>query len=251
MIKNFRFTFLNIISVLCVLYGIGTMILFGYHFGVLAILAIGGFAAFFSYCGAKNIKNRYITILKIAVITGLLCVSALIILICFMPGVPYSNKDEDAVIVLGCGLEGSEVSDTLKERLDACLLYIEENPKAIIVVSGGQGFNEDIPEALAMEKYLVDHNVPKDKIIKESESSSTYENFINSKKILDKIYDGKKDSYTTAFITNRFHCYRSYNLAKNAGIDSMCFPAPDEWKSVIVSYLREAPAVVKLWVLGI
>ncbi len=251
MINNFKFTFLNIISAICILYGISVMIFSGYHFGILVIMVIGLAIAFFSYCRTKKINNKYITFLKITFLTGLLCMISIIIFIYFLFGVPYSDKKEDAVIVLGCGLDGSDVADTLKERLDSCLSYLEENPQAIIIVSGGQGFNEDIPEALAMEKYLIAHNVPKEKIIKEDSSSSTYENFVNSKKILDEFFAGKKDAYKTAFITNRFHCYRSYNLAKNAGIDVLCFPAPDEWKSAVVSYLREAPAVIKLWVLGI
>ena len=53
----------------------------------------------------------------------------------------------DAVIVLGCGVRGERVSLTLARRLDAALAYLEENPKAYVVVSGGQGAGEDISEA--------------------------------------------------------------------------------------------------------
>ncbi len=251
MAKNFKFTFYNIVMVIFLLYGIGLFIFGGYQVGNLMVLMIGVVLAFFYFCDRKNIHNKFITFLKIAVAVGILITLSLVIFITFSYGVPVSDKKEDAVIVLGCGLNGSEVSDTLRERLNSCIEYSKENPDAVIVVSGGQGFTEEVTEAYAMKKYLIDNGVSEEKILEEPASSSTYENFVNSKKILDNYFKNKNPNYKTAFITNRFHCYRAYNLAKNAGINVSCFYAPDEWKSAIPSYLRESLAVIKLWVLGI
>ncbi len=251
MIKNFKFTFYGVIAAIFLLYGAGLLIFGGYQVGNLMVLILGIFFSFFHFCKIKNIKNKFITLLKIAVTVGILTDLLLITFIAASLGVPLSDESEDSVIVLGCGLNGSEVSETLKERLDACLEYTKENPEAIIVVSGGQGFTEEVTEAYAMKKYLTDNGVPEEKIIEEPDSSSTYENFVNSKKILDNYFKDKNSGYKTAFITNNFHCYRAYNLAENAGISVSCFYAPDEWKTAVPSYLRESLAVIKLWILGI
>ena len=42
------------------------------------------------------------------------------------------------------------------------------NYKAIIIVSGGQGPQEDITEALAMERYLKNKGIPQERIIKKN-----------------------------------------------------------------------------------
>jgi len=250
MIQNFKFTLFSVIALMFFIYGTALFVFGGYNVGNLMVFCLGGVFMFFYLCETKFQKNKFTTALKIIFWMGIAALIALMLFIAFTFGVSLSEESEDAVIVLGCGLQGSEVSDTLKKRLDACVEYFEKNPEAVIVVSGGQGPFEEVTEAYAMEKYLVEHNIPKEKIIQEDMSSSTYENFVNSKKILDDFFDAKKTDYKTAFITNRFHCYRSYNLAKNAGILTTCYPAGDEWKTTFPSYLRETLAVIKLWIFG-
>ncbi len=250
MIRNFKFTPFSVISLIFFVYGIALFVFGGYNVGNLMVFCLGGVFLFFYLCGTKFQKNKFTAVLIIIFWAGILLLIVLMSFIAFTFGVPLSDKSDDAVIVLGCGLQGSEVSDTLKKRLDACVEYFQENPGVVIVVSGGQGPFEEVTEAYAMEKYLIERNVPKERIMQESESSSTYENFFYSKRILDDFFEGEKNNYKTVFITNRFHCYRSYNLAKNAGIQTVCYPADDEWKSAFPSYLRETLAVIKLWVLG-
>ena len=47
-----------------------------------------------------------------------------------------------------------KVTIPLKLRLDKAVLYHKQNPDALIVVIGAEGFQEIISEAEAMEKYL-------------------------------------------------------------------------------------------------
>lgn len=155
---------------------------------------------------------------------------------------------EDAAIVLGAGIKGENVTLTLSHRLDKAVEYIGKNPSAIIVVSGGQGFQEDISESLAMERYLVDNGVPNDKIIKEQKSTSTYENCLFSKELLDKYFD---KPYKTVIITNDFHIYRAIQISKAVGLESTHYHAKTEWYTVSLNYLRECVAVVKTWILGV
>lgn len=124
---------------------------------------------------------------------------------------------EDAVIVLGYGLDGETITLPLYYRLEKTLEYYNKNPNAIIVLSGGQGPDEAITEALAMERFLLSKGVPENKIIKEERATSTYENFLFSKNLLDDYFNKE---YKTAFITNDFHIFRSKEISKVVGIDS-------------------------------
>ncbi len=165
----------------------------------------------------------------------------------------YGNSDtptykEDAVIVLGCGIRGEEVSLQLQSRLDAAFEYHKANPKAIIVVSGGQGPGEDITEALAMERYLTDKGVPKSLILKEEKSTSTKTNLTYSKEILDKKLG---DGYKTVLITNDYHVYRATRLAKKLGVDCTHVHSSTAWSEAPIRYSRELLAVAKTFLMDL
>lgn len=158
--------------------------------------------------------------------------------------------DEDAVIVLGAALRGERISGALQKRLDAAIEYYQENPDVVIVVTGGKGPQEDITEALAMERYLMENGIPQDKIIKEEQATSTYENFKFSKELLDEHFGelGITD-YKLAYITDDYHIYRAGQLAKIAGLGEMTHCHSNTHKTIILpSGLRECMAIVKLWI---
>jgi uncharacterized SAM-binding protein YcdF (DUF218 family) len=158
------------------------------------------------------------------------------------------TKDEDAIIVLGAGIHGERVSLTLRDRLNAAIDCYEQNPDALIVVSGGQGPQEDISEALAMERYLVEHGIPADHILKEDRSTSTAENFAFSKALLDERFG---ESYSTAYVTNDFHILRAGQVAHRAGFDDISHAHSNTvWYLVVPSCLRECVAVLWYWVMG-
>ncbi len=153
---------------------------------------------------------------------------------------------EDAVVVLGSGIRGELLTVGLKNRLDCAVEMYEDNPDIVIVVSGGQGPQEDITEALAMERYLLSRKIPQENIIKEEQATSTYENFVYSKQILDKKFG---ENYKTAYVTNDYHIYRAGALAKIAGFGNLTHShSTTVWYTVIPSCMRECMAVVKLWI---
>ena len=150
---------------------------------------------------------------------------------------------EDAVIVLGAAVHGKTPSLTLKKRLDTAIEYYTENPDSLIIVSGGKGAQEDITEAEAMKQYLIKKGVAQDNIIKEESATSTYENFVFSKLILDEKF---KNDYSVAFITNEYHILRAGACANRAGIKNLTHIHSDTSLSYIIAgSLRECLAVVK------
>ncbi|MEG2638513.1 MAG: YdcF family protein [Clostridiales bacterium] len=157
------------------------------------------------------------------------------------------SADEDAVIVLGAGLRGDRVSLTLAQRLNAAYDYWQRNPNSLIVVTGGQGPQETVPEAQAMAKYLVAKGVPQTQIIEEDKSTSTAKNFGNAKKILDDKFGEK---YSVAYVTNAFHIYRAGQIAEDQGLNATHYHAGLSWYMTPVVYFREFAAVLNYWIGG-
>lgn len=162
----------------------------------------------------------------------------------------YANRadgDERALVVLGAGLRGERVSTVLRYRLDAAYEYHLQNPDAVIVVTGGQGRGEDIPEAVAMKRYLAAKGVPEELIIEEGKSTSTEENFLFAARLLAE--RGIGQDAPIAYCTNAFHCYRAGKYARLVGFaDVSAVPAGINASAVMTCYLREVFAVLYYWV---
>lgn len=153
------------------------------------------------------------------------------------------NYNEDAVLILGCGVNGEEPGAALKTRLERAVEYCEINKTAVIVVSGGQGDDENISEALAMERYLISRGISEDRIIKEDKATSTKENFEFSLKILNNYFDDK--SFSLAVISNEYHLYRAESIAESFGINNATYCHADlPWYLILPNGLRECSVII-------
>lgn len=158
-----------------------------------------------------------------------------------MPAIPA-----DAVIVLGAGVNGTEPSLSLRTRLDAALDYLEENPDVPVVLTGGQGYGEEITEAQCMYDYLTTRGVTSERILLEEQATSTAENFAFSKPLL-AVEGIDVETDLVAVVTNDFHIYRAGLIAAREGY-ALTFGIPAElpWLHLEVNYcVREAFALVK------
>lgn len=154
-----------------------------------------------------------------------------------------NEKEIDYIIVLGAGLRGKELSNTLKFRLDR-LLEMKLDDDTLIVVSGGQGADELVTEASAMMGYLVENGIDKDKIILEEKSTSTFENFKYSLEILtinEKEYD---DESNFAVVTNDFHIFRAKYILSRLGYKSIGVAAKTPATVKVDYFFREFFAII-------
>lgn len=158
-----------------------------------------------------------------------------------------ATGDEAAAIVLGAAVHGSELSRTLQGRLDEAVAYHARNPKALIVVSGGQGPQENLPEGVAMAAYLRSQGVPDDHIVVEDKATSTEENFAFSKALLDQRL---APGYRVVLITDEFHVYRASRIAASQGLSATWIGQQTPWYFWPANYLREDLVVIKLWLTG-
>ncbi len=158
-----------------------------------------------------------------------------------------ATGSEKAIIVLGAGLNGINVSETLKRRLDSAVDFYNKHEDVTLCVTGSQGKNEIIPEAVAMERYLIKVGVPKQNVLTDPDSPDTYTNIKNALLLFKQ--NGVDLSHGILITTNHFHCYRSSAYAKMHGIEKVGFaPSPLPKSMVLSAYSRELAAILRLWI---
>lgn len=159
------------------------------------------------------------------------------------------SYNTEYLIILGAGIRGERVTLTLQERLSKGIEYLNENPKTKVIVSGGKGFEETLSEAEAMKRYLVERGINPSRIILEDKSTSTAENFKNTKELLKEM--GYKDKIKIMVITSDFHMMRSKMLARRFGFEPYGITCSTPAIVRANCYFREYFAVVKSYILDV
>ena len=159
--------------------------------------------------------------------------------ILMLTGCMKKAQDEKTVIVLGCRVYDEEPSRTLARRIKAAAVYLQKHPETVCIVSGGKGDDENISEAEAMYRTLVKLGIEAERIYKEDQSTTTYENFLYSRKIMVE----HQLPMRTAVATSEFHQYRAALIARKLGIEAYSVPAPTPWWLLGTYVIREALAI--------
>ena len=145
-----------------------------------------------------------------------------------------TRSDLDYIIVLGAHVNGTKLTLALLERVRRALLYLEENPGTKAVLSGGRGDGERISEAEAMYRYLTEHGVSPERLIKEERSTNTKENLDFSLRLI-----GSTD-YSIGIVTNNFHVFRGVAIGKKCGCQKI-YPLPSRycsWSPEFLLFIR-------------
>ncbi len=157
---------------------------------------------------------------------------------------PKHNKDY--IIVLGSGLiNGDKVSKLLGSRIDKAIDFYNrqkinyKTPK--IIFSGGQGLDETISEGEAMKNYALERKIPLEDIIVEDKSTTTYENFLFSKKIIEEKSEKKPE---VTFSTSDYHVFRAAIYAKRVGLNIVGMGAKTAKYYLPNAYIREYIAIL-------
>ena len=182
-----------------------------------------------------------------AVVTAL-AVIYVTVLSCFMTAaLTRSPDDAQAVVVLGCKVNGTTPSRMLTRRLDSAKRFLDSHPDAVCVVSGGKGDDEKISEAQAMKTYLTEKGISPERIIPEDKSVNTDENMRFSSDILKKMGIEK-----AAIVTDGFHQYRAGLIARKYGLETTAVNADTdaltawlvptywirEWLAITAEFIR-------------
>jgi len=235
------------LSIFCMLYYLVHGFFVGFHLAQIWLWAVlaGIFLLWFLYLSLKRqgrikaLPKWFLIIFWAVFAIGM---SLFLILEAFVIGnmLHKEPEDLDCIIILGAAVHGETPSLALHTRLNVAADYLLENPETKVICSGGQGDGENISEAEAMRRRLLQKGISEERIIPEAASTSTAENFRFSLPLLSA--EDKK----IGIVTNNFHVFRSLLLARQTS-DAFEFygiPAP-YWNSLFLHYtVREAIVTV-------
>lgn len=173
-------------------------------------------------------------------------------MVCFMTSfflyrVMKPKFNQEFIIVLGAGLiNGSTITPLLKSRIDVAIKFankqfVKIEKKPFLIMSGGQGKDEEIPESKAMKQYAIDQGYPNRLIITEDKSQSTYENMLYSKKIITEL---KIDAKNGIFSTSDYHVFRGAGFARMVGLPINGIGAPTKKYFLYNAFIREYIAIL-------
>ena len=159
--------------------------------------------------------------------------------------------DKDYIIILGAKMrKDGSLTPLLKGRVDRAIEFAKMQKEAtgkdiIFVPSGGQGSDEPLAEGDAMKNYLLSTGIPENRILAETESLNTYQNFTYSKKLIDEHFKGTDASI--AFSTTNYHVLRSGFYAYKQGIKAEGIGSKTKVYFWVNAFVREfiATMVVK------
>lgn len=180
----------------------------------------------------RNNFGTYVYLFINLVIIYLIFIMMMYTLTSWINLVNIKTKKLDYVVVLGAGLMGKRVTPLLAARINRGIEVYRRNPGSKIIMSGGQGPGEEIPEAVAMAKYAEEKGIPKQDIIVEDKSKTTRENLIFSHKLM-------KPNSRFAIVTNSYHVYRALVLAKRLGLQCIGYGAKTKWYFTLNAFVRE------------
>ena len=135
-------------------------------------------------------------------------------------GCVQTSGSAQYAIVLGMALEHDEPSKDLLLRLKTAKTYLDQNPQATLVLTGGNPSASGATEAQVMRSILLKDGVPATSIVLEDKATSTKENFANVARIVDPVQP-------VVLISSDYHMDRATRIAQTAGfVDVMRLPAP-------------------------
>ncbi|MCR5567235.1 MAG: YdcF family protein [Clostridiales bacterium] len=192
-------------------------------------------------------KHPLRRLLVLLIILGAVAYAGIVGYVCIREGsvlktVPAADN-YDAIIVLGAQVtpDGSP-SVQLGWRLDAAYEAWQQKPVPI-VVCGAQGGDEPMPEAVAMEAYLLRKGVPQNDLLKDPDSFNTNQNLQNAAALLSSLPDIK----TVLIVTSDYHVPRSLAIAQDLGFDACGMGSPCKPEYWLKNHAREALAWCKYW----
>ncbi|MFJ8825213.1 YdcF family protein [Streptomyces sp. NPDC102467] len=174
----------------------------------------------------------------------------------------HIRRRTDYVVVLGSGLVGgTTVPPLLASRLDTArkvhAKLSRRGKQPVLLTSGGQGPDEELPESHAMADYLVARDFPADLIEREDRSTTTEENLTFSKELMQKAHP----NYRCVIVTNNYHVFRAAVTARRTGVRGHVVGAPTasyfwpsamlrEFVAILLTYRRTNAAIFLLLLLG-
>jgi vancomycin permeability regulator SanA len=125
----------------------------------------------------------------------------------------------DVVLVLGAAQYDGKPSQVLEARLQHAKNLYDEGVAPYIVTTGGNKPGDNYTEATAGDRWLVEHGVPKNRIIPVGEGSDTLGSL---KAAAERIHD--RGWRTAVIVSDPWHSLRARTMASDVGLDAWTSP---------------------------
>ena len=210
-----------------------------------------GYLCFFLI--ALILAHHFLPAVLWRILLGLTCVGVVFFCIVEISIIRNARTDPDPerpyLIVLGAAVYGDRPSLTLVRRLEGARDYLLEYPKSTVIVSGGMGKGETVPEGDAMRDWLIQNGIPEERILTETAATSTRENLAYSFALIRS--RGDDPDGNVAIVSSAYHLFRAKTMARMQGVNAVGVAAPWGYPMVMLNYfIREAFGVAKLWIFG-
>ena len=181
--------------------------------------------------------RKFWKIYKYTAITAFTLLLADLLIVIFFSFYRPAIKPVNAVVVLGAAINTPALYN---RSLEGLKIYEQGNASAM-VLSGGRISDRDISEAGYMQKVILANTKRPVPLILEEGSHSTYENLVNTKKLLGP---GK----SVVIVSDEYHLARGVLMALREGFFPVYWsaPAPKYYKNSELAfyYIREMAAML-------
>lgn len=263
MLKGFLKTGSLILGFLCLGFGLGPLMLYGYfHAGSVTLTVAGTLAVGLPLLwdrfpaprrrGASNAPRRgwrrarvVLALALGAFVTAQAVFAALLLPAAY--GNPPPKGEPVTIVVLGCAVRGDQPSKMLQSRLQAALNYQRSHPDRVagIVVTGGLGAGKEYTEAQVMARWLEDQGVDPALIHREEAAADTQQNLAFSAQVIQ----GAGLPRQVAIASDGFHQFRAAGYARRSGLTPYALPAQTPWGLLPGYWVREELGILRAAVL--
>ena len=222
----------------------------GYRFSVVLCIAFAAISVLFYYF-LKNPTPLNTIFRKIILVFLIIGTMAAGVTAGFIWNAAHTTQAAACryIIVLGAGVNGTEPSRSLTERIHAAYDYLSANPESVAILTGGQGKGEYITEASCMYRELTELGISPNRLYLEEKSTSTLENLQFSAALIEETLGFTPSK--VGIVSSEYHIFRAKLFAKSLGMESEGIPAKTTRLTLRINYyLREVAAVWKYLLFG-
>lgn len=225
----------------------------GYSFSALVCACLMGIILFYNF--AAILVKKYPKPVKAVrrVFTVILCIGLLVcgVTECLIIRASFGDPEEtcEYIVVLGSKVRTDGPSSSLQNRIDAAYKYLTAHPDAIAVVSGGQGPDEPMAEALCMYQELVAMGIAPERLWMEDKATTTWENLNFSLNLIEEKTGTRPQKI--GLLSSEYHLFRAKLFAGACGVEAAGIPAhTTRFSQMINHFMREVAGVWHYILLG-
>ena len=154
----------------------------------------------------------------------------------------------DVILVLGAAAYRGKPSPVLKARLDHGLDLYRRHLARWILTTGGAGGDPDFTEGGVGRDYLIQHGVPAEAVLYESEGASTLQSVTAAAHIMQRHH-----LTSCIIVTDGYHVYRAKKMMEGFGATAYGSPRPNSTRDDLGYWrlcFRQAASYF-LWTAGV